>query len=237
MALFSAGFVALGIWQLQRRHWKLDLIARVDNRVHATPIDAPPPAAWPAINAANDEYLHVRTAGHFLNDRSTLVKAVTEYGSGYWLLTPLQTNSGFVVLINRGFVPVEWHAPPASLPTPDITITGLLRISEPKGGFLHDNSPQDNRWYSRDVAAIAAARQLDSARTAPYFIDADAHHSGTAAGTQPAYPVAGLTTVKFRNQHLNYALTWFTLALMPAAFLLITIRHDLRLRKSNPLPE
>ena len=85
-------------------------------------------------------------------------------------------------------------------------MTGLLRLSEPGGGFLRSNDPRADRWYSRDVAAIAARRGLGT--TVPYFIDAD------AADTVRSGPVGGLTVVRFPNNHLAYAITWFILALM-----------------------
>ena len=85
-----AGFFALGTWQLERRAWKLDLIERVDQRVHAPAGDAPGPGQWPRVNRADDEYRHVRASGRFLHDRETLVQATTELGSGYWVLTPLR---------------------------------------------------------------------------------------------------------------------------------------------------
>ncbi len=102
-----AGFVALGTWQVQRRAWKLDLIERVDQRVHAPAVAAPGPERWTQVNAASDEYRHVSVTGSFLHDRETLVQAVTELGSGYWVLTPLRMADGRTLLVNRGFVPPE----------------------------------------------------------------------------------------------------------------------------------
>jgi surfeit locus 1 family protein len=216
LVLFGiAGLIALGVWQIERRAWKVALIDRVEQRLSAVPESMPAPASWPAINATDDEYRRVAITGRFLHDRETLVKAVTDQGGGFWVLTPLETADGNVVLVNRGFVPPERRdratrrdgnsAAPAS-------ITGLLRLTEPKGGFLRNNDPAGNRWYSRDVEAIAAARGLP--RVAPFFIDAD------AAPNPGGYPQGGLTVVKFHNNHLVYALTWFGLAILLAgAFL------------------
>ncbi|TPK92503.1 SURF1 family protein [Mesorhizobium sp. B2-4-17] len=207
-------FVGLGIWQLERRVWKLDLIARVDQRIHAPVVDAPGPVSWNGLTAAGSEYSHVRLAGRFLSGANTLVQAVTELGGGYWVLTPMRTDRGFVVLVNRGFVPVERKAEfereSGDGFTAPVVIDGLLRMSEPGGGFLRKNDVADNRWYSRDVAAIATARGLTD--VAPYFVDAGA--SGT-----DGWPRGGLTVVNFRNSHLVYALTWFTLAAMLAVAL------------------
>jgi surfeit locus 1 family protein len=208
------GFIALGTWQVHRRAWKHDLIARVDTRVHVTPVDAPGRGQWPQVSAANDEYRRVKLTGSFLQDKSVRVRASTELGMGSWLLTPLRTRSGDIVIVNRGFVSTTWCAGQATCtpgPAGMTTISGLLRISEPKGAFLQKNDPSGDRWFSRDVAAIAAAKGLGDA--APYFVDADAASSpGRGEGSDG--PVGGLTVIAFPDNHLSYAITWFALALL-----------------------
>lgn len=218
LCLAVAGLTALGIWQLERRAWKLDLIARVDARVHAPPVAAPGPADWPAISVAKDEYLHVRVSGHFLNNRETLVQALTKFGGGYWVLTPLKTDEGFILLVNRGFVPPGRRATTAhGFISAETTVSGLLRMTEPKGRFLRRNDPAHDRWYSRDVAAIAAVRGLSD--VAPYFVDADAQSD------PQGWPRGGLTVISFPNNHLIYALTWFSLALMLAGASIYNMRE------------
>ena len=118
---------------------------------------------WSQVTAANSEYRHVQATGAFLNDSETLVQALTDLGAGFWVLTPLRLGDGTVVLVNRGFVPPEQReraAHGAAEATTAATVTGLLRITEPKGWFLRRNDPAKNHWYSRDVQAIAAARGL-----------------------------------------------------------------------------
>jgi surfeit locus 1 family protein len=206
LLLAIAGFAALGVWQLERLAWKRDLIARVDARLAAAPVAAPGPAAWPALGP-DAAYTRVEAGGRFRHDRETAVRAVTELGSGYWILTPLETPA-FTVLVNRGFVPPD-RRDPASRPegqvAGEVTVSGLLRRTEPGGGFLQRNDPAAGRWYSRDVAAIAAAAGL-APPVAPYFIDAG------PAPNPGGLPRGGLTVVRFRNAHLGYALTWFALA-------------------------
>jgi surfeit locus 1 family protein len=97
-------------------------------------------------------------------------------------------------------------------------ISGLLRVTEPKGGFLRSNEPAADRWYSRDIAAIAGARGLTV--VAPYFIDAAA-----TAGLGP--PVGGLTVVSLPNNHLVYAITWFVLAVMAGSAGIYLVRSEL----------
>lgn len=207
LASISLLFVALGLWQIERRTEKLALIAAVEQRVHAPPIAAPGPLDWPRISFRTDAYRAVRARGVFLYDRETLVQAVTELGPGYWAMTPLRTEAGWTVLVNRGFVPPESRGRAnrrAGEPAGLVTVTGLLRVTEPKGAFLRSNDPMHDRWYSRDIAAIGRARHLGT--LAPYFIDAG------PSPRQGQQPIGGLTVVAFPNNHLQYALTWFALA-------------------------
>jgi surfeit locus 1 family protein len=231
--LAFAGFIALGTWQVERRAWKLDLIERVDQRVHAPAVPAPGPRQWPQISAAGDEYRRVQATGTFLHDRETLVQASTTLGAGHWVITPMRQADGTVVLVNRGFVPPERRDPSSrgtDAPQGVTTVTGLLRITEPGGAFLRHNDPAGDRWYSRDVQAIAAARGLE--RVAPYFIDAQAA-SPAVAGAAQSWPVAGLTVISFPNNHLVYALTWYGLALMVAGAAWYVAREESRLRRSR----
>ena len=225
LAAFS-GFISLGLWQLDRRAWKHELIERIAQRVHAAPVPAPGLAEWPLVRAATHEYRRVVLRGSFDHGRETLVQAVTELGAGSWVLTPLRRDDGSMVLVNRGFVPPHRRDPvqrAAGQPPWPVTVTGLLRTSEPGGGFLRRNAPPLNRWFSRDVEAIAAARGLVAA--APYFVDADAEADASA---DAAAPVGGLTVVAFADNHLAYALTWFALAAGIVAAAATVVRFERR---------
>lgn len=222
LAAFAA-LVSLGVWQVQRLSWKRDLIQRVEQRIHAPAQPAPGPGQWPSLTASQFEYARVRVQGHYLHDRETLVRAVTVIGPGFWVMTPFVTTEGHTVLINRGFVPPtrrDADTRPAGQVEGEVTVTGLLRTSETKGS-LQANDSATGRWYSRDVSAICKLRC--PANFAPYFIDAEA--------LEPAIdtaPVGGLTVVKFSNNHLQYALTWFALAIMLAGWMALVIRHEWR---------
>jgi surfeit locus 1 family protein len=213
-------FVALGLWQVERRAEKLALIDAVEGRLHSAPVAAPDPADWPKIGKG-DAYRPVRARGLFLHDRETLVQAVSGRGPGYWVVTPLRTEAGWTLLVNRGFVAPEDRdrtVRSAGEPAGPVTVAGLMRITEPGGAFLRSNDPARDRWYSRDVAAIARARRLGT--VAPYFVDAYATPGGARQ------PAGGLTIVTFPNNHVQYALTWFALAGLALLGILRVRRRD-----------
>ncbi|HWU63235.1 MAG TPA: SURF1 family protein [Ensifer sp.] len=221
--LFFATFIALGIWQVERLSWKLDLIARVDARVHAPAVSVPDEVSWSAVNAASDEYRHVTASGRFVHDKSALVYASTERGPGFWVLTPLQTEKGAIVYVNRGWVPSDRKDAAGRAegnPEGAVQVTGLLRITEPGGTLLRSNDPADGRWYSRDVEAMGTTAGLS--RVAPFFIDAD------DTPNPGGLPVGGLTIIRFPNSHLSYALTWFAMAALSLVGGAILVRAERR---------
>ncbi|MBY0409192.1 MAG: hypothetical protein K2Q97_03460, partial [Burkholderiaceae bacterium] len=126
-----------------------------------------------------------------------------------------------------------------------VAIDGLLRKSEPGGGFLRRNNPAQQRWYSRDIAAIAQAQSMSLSQVAPFFVDAgipDGRPSTAeiepSRGAQGNWPRSGLTMVRFTNTHIIYAITWFGLALMVVGAGAVVARYEIRLRKafSHPAP-
>ncbi|WP_218239691.1 SURF1 family protein [Comamonas fluminis] len=239
IALFL-GFMTLGTWQVQRRAWKLDLIERVDQRVHTAPTPAPASGQWPQINAASYEYLPVSAQGVWLDKQTVLSKALTEAGAGFWVMTPLQQADGSQILINRGFTPENlrstWLKQVAeSTPsTETVNVIGLMRMSEPGGGFLRKNDAGNGQWFSRDVAAMSQSMGLSHA--APYFIDQGVP-AGNPAYTKDAFGAdvlrPGMTVIKFSNSHLVYALTWYGLAAMVLGAAWLVRRHDKALSKQD----
>ncbi|WP_337267180.1 SURF1 family protein [Oryzifoliimicrobium ureilyticus] len=228
LVFLIASLTGLGVWQVHRLAWKEDLIARVDARVHADPVVAPSRSEWSQIDGEKDEYRKVSATGTFDHSHETLVFASTQLGAGYWVMTPLHVSDGTTILINRGFIPSDKRDAATRLEgnrSGTTTIIGLLRLTEPKGTLLKSNVPNEDRWYSRDIAAIAAKRDLKD--VAPYFIDAD------ATPNPGGYPVGGLTVISFPNNHLVYAITWFAMAIMCAGMLIYLTHHHL-IRRHEP---
>ncbi|NND92527.1 MAG: SURF1 family protein [Granulosicoccus sp.] len=167
-------FSTLGIWQLQRLVWKRELMATVDTRLQAEVVPIPVPADWAQLDVENLVYQRVHLAGTFDHSAEVQSLAVSELGSGYWVMTPMQLDGGGTVMVNRGFVPQSMREPTKRQVLPPrgkVVVTGLLRQSEPEGGFLRDNDPDAGRWYSRDIAAMAQAQRIPGP-VAPFFVDA-----------------------------------------------------------------
>ncbi|WP_341987536.1 SURF1 family protein [Azorhizobium sp. AG788] len=213
LLLAFAALVGLGSWQMERRAWKLDLIQQVEARADAPARALPPSGQWPALTRASDEYAHVRVTGTFDHSKEALVYTVLSEpngplrGPGFTVITPLMLPDGASVLINRGFVPTDKRDPAARQEgqvAGEVTVTGLLRFAEEASSFVPDNDAARNAWYRRDPAAIAAARGLS--RAAPFMIDAD------ATPNPGGLPQGGETRLLFPNRHLEYALTWYGLA-------------------------
>lgn len=210
--------IALGTWQLQRRAWKQDLIDRIEARAFGAAATLPPESEWPAWSPQAQEYRRVRATGRFLYEHEIPVHGLMSGAQrgqpvqGYYLLTPLRLADGATVVVNRGFVPTELRDPvrrPDADPPGEVTVTGLMRASETRGRFVPENDPRRNVWFVRNVDDIARAKGLS--RVAPFVVDAE-------AGSNPgAWPKGGQTRLAIPNDHLQYALTWFGLALTLAA--------------------
>ena len=247
IALFF-GFVTLGTWQVQRRAWKLDLMERVETRLHQPPISVSQLLGSEPADRIGEQHAYqpVFAEGLWLADKTIFSQALTELGAGFWAITPLQTANGQIVLVNRGFVP-EGQRANAEAPSPGPTrVEGLLRASESGRGFLRENDAANNKWYSRDVNAIGKA--LGLANVAPFFIDqgipSNAHVNANAnantdggpgtAALQGPWPRSGMTVVKFHNSHTVYILTWYGLALMVLGAAWLVVRHE---RKKAQAPD
>jgi len=206
--------VGLGLWQLERLAWKTDLIARIDARAHGAPGGIVPESGWSAWDAQADEFRKVRLTGLFEHDKEALVHGLfAGEGTGtpilgFFVFTPLRLPDGARVLVNRGFIPADLRDPaarPQSPPGGEATITGLVRAPEPRTLFTPADVPAERRFFVKDPAIIATAEALD--RTAPFYVEAD------ATPNPGGWPKGSGTRLEIPNNHLQYALTWFALAL------------------------
>jgi len=198
--------LALGIWQVQRLHWKEGLIARRDAAVAAAPIAPPQTLA----EARTQEFRHVVAEGAFENDRELSLAASSDSGeSGYQVLTPLRMTDGRTMFVDRGFIPLELKDKAgrvAGEPAGIVHVAGLLRVppAQKPSFFLPDNRPDLNLWFWVDLPAMA--RQDVIADFVPFYIDAD------KTPNPGGWPKGGVTRLDLPNDHLQYAITWFSLA-------------------------
>uniref|UniRef100_A0A9L0TNZ5 SURF1-like protein n=1 Tax=Equus caballus TaxID=9796 RepID=A0A9L0TNZ5_HORSE len=206
----------LGTWQVQRRKWKLKLIAELESRVMAEPIPLP---ADP-MELKNLEYRPVKVRGHFDHSKElymmprTMVdpaREAREAGrlssspeSGAYVVTPFHcTDLGITILVNRGFVPRKKVNPETRQKGQiegEVDLVGMVRLTETRKPFVPENNPERNHWHYRDLEAMARLTGTD-----PIFIDADFQ------STVPGGPVGGQTRVTLRNEHMQYIITWYGL--------------------------
>jgi surfeit locus 1 family protein len=212
MLVGLALLIALGTWQMQRKQWKEGLIARIAERVTAGPIDlAQAEDIW--RRTGDIEYLHVTAHGRFQHDKERYLFAPTqEGGPGWHVYTPLEVAQGRILWVNRGWVPDAAKAAPAhsqgQLPG-EVEIRGLLRMPEKPGAFTPANDVARNQWFWRDVAGMtASAFAGGSVEALPFELDADALPEPPGG-----LPRGGVTRIELPNRHLEYAITWYGLAL------------------------
>jgi surfeit locus 1 family protein len=198
--------LALGSWQVERLFWKEGLIAQRQAAVAAPPAPMPRSLA----EARGIEFHRVIDEGVFLHDKEIFLGASSEGGGqGYQVLTPLLEPSGRIVFVNRGFIPGELKDPTkraAGQVPGTVRVLGLLRLPPDgrPGWFVPDNRPDLNYWFWVNIPAMSAAVDLD--RVAPFYIDAD------ATPNPGGWPKGGVTRLTLPNNHLQYAITWFSLA-------------------------
>lgn len=188
--------ITLGNWQVRRLYWKLDLIEQVEARAYGTPVSVPETDDVP-------EYLRVQASGSYRHDLSLRIKAVTELGPGYWVMTPL-VGGDHTLWVNRGFVPTGVSEATIRQPEGLQQVVGLMRLTRPEGTLLEKNDPEAGRWFSPDIPVMNATQ--DIAARSSFYIDAE------RAAPIGDWPQGGLTKLDFKNDHLSYALTWYAMA-------------------------
>lgn len=203
MLVAVAVLLGLGTWQLQRLQWKTGLLALIEARLSAEPAALPArirdPESW--------EYRRVEVTGTFRHDLEMPLAARTLEGRlGYHVVTPLERPDASTVLVNRGWVPVDRLDPAtraAGQPAGTVSVQGIARVPRPQAWMEPDNEPSANTWFRIDAQAMAAHI---GEPVAPVVVEAgEAENPG-------GLPVGGVTRVAIPNNHLQYVVTWYSLA-------------------------
>jgi surfeit locus 1 family protein len=209
--------LALSVWQLHRHEWKAGMIAEREAGMNAPPIVLPARIPDPEQMS----FRHVRVTGTFRHDRELFVAAVSRRGNdGYQIVTPLVRRDGPPVLVNRGWVPKDRKEPGTRAEgqvAGEVTIDGIARLRQVRTGWLSgmipDNQPDRNLWFTMDPPAMASAAGLGE--VAPIYVEAG------SAPNPGIYPLGGQTRVSLPNDHLQYAATWFLLAIALAVIYVV----------------
>jgi len=221
--------IALGVWQLQRRVEKHGLIAALTERLSAAPVTLPPPAQWSELSPDKDEFRRVTVTAAF---RDAPEAKVFTSGSalrpdvktlGAFVFAPAVVSEGAAIVIDRGFVPDGASA--ADPPRAPATLTGYLRFPE-KPGWITPAPDRNKRvWYARDH--LDMAKELSWGPVAPFYIDLE-------SPTPPSgLPKPGSLEVHLRDEHLQYAITWFGLAFAVAIAFAIWLRGRSRVESAT----
>ena len=206
-----AVLVGLGTWQgFYRLPWKQAMIARVEANLARPPVPLDQVAAMRA--AGRDiEYQPTSATGRFLHQHERYYLATHGGRTGRFVYTPLERADGSIVWVNRGFVPQERIDPATRADgqvAGTVTVTGLARAAPdgPPNSFTPDNDVAGNIYHWKSLPQMTQAAGLDASKVVPFFVDA-------GVGERGVLPVGGVTLVTFPDNHLQYAVTWYGLAL------------------------
>ena len=227
--------VGLGLWQIHRLHWKRQVIATLQSRLSAPPVTLCTVArriSGNRIDAERTDWLRVRASGRFVGDRSLYLYATLDGVAGWHMVSAFKAEGGCGVLVDRGFIPDRLRRTKKDIVRPapaPLALTGHIRThSRGQGAFTPDNEPHANRWYWWDIPAMAAEFDLGRDSLATAFVVV-AEPSGANATDRPQWPRALNPMPDLPNHHLQYALTWFALALcllgVYAAFIVKRLRE------------
>jgi cytochrome oxidase assembly protein ShyY1 len=218
-------FIGLGSWQLHRKAWKETLIDTLEQRLSATAVAGPPRERWDGLDPQEHEFRRVKFLAAFPPGEHALVYAGASAlrsdvsGPGYWVFAPARSATGAVIVVNRGFVPegrqdVATRAVGES--SGSIELIGVMRWPERRAWFAPQDSPGHNLWFVRDHLAIARAKGWGE--VAPFYIELESPR------LSEGLPSPGPLRVNLRNEHLQYAITWYGLAAVFAVMFILWLR-------------
>jgi surfeit locus 1 family protein len=241
--LLLPALIGLGDWQWHRKAWKEALISRIESRRAATPLSYPAVLSE-YVKSGDVEYMHMRVTGTFDYSRERHLYDPTTEAQGWDVYTLLVTEGGLPpIFINRGWVPDTLKDPSkraeAQVSGP-VTVTGLVRLPPSKTWFSLDNDYAGNRWYWRDLTGMQwgpqgppSALQFNAEKGqayAPFSLDVDASPANPGG-----WPRGGTTEINLPNNHLQYVVTWYGLALTLVGVFAVFARQRLAAVKDEGL--
>ena len=192
----TACLLYLGKWQIDRLYWKLDVLKKIDQKIAAAPVPLP---AEPSESV--HKYLSVEISGQFLQESIRVLASKKRYGAGYRIIHVFRTN-GRRLLVDLGFVGLETDYDVDLIN--DISIVGNLHWPDEVDNFTPEPDLENNIWFARNVERVAYALQ-----TEPILIIL----KDSTLKDQNIKPMP-IDTTHIPNDHLQYAITWFSLAII-----------------------
>lgn len=190
-----AVLVSLGVWQVQRLSWKESVLAEIDARVTADPVAVPLNA-----NVEDHQFLPVRASGKISGDPIRVLASQKIFGAGHRLISAFETN-GRIVMLDRGFAALQAKVPCCEA---DLTVVGNLHWPDEVDSYTPEPDPVANLWFARDVTAMAKSLNTEPVLIVARQIDP----------IQPGIAPLPVDTSNIPNDHLEYAITWFSLAVI-----------------------
>ncbi len=191
----AAILIGLGTWQLQRLDWKQGVLADIDSRISSAPVPVP---ATPDPEA--DKYLPVQATGTVLAGEAHVLVSIKDVGPGYRIIAPFELSDGRTILLDRGFV--RDSAKDTARTTGPLSVTGNLHWPNEVDSYTPAPDLAGNTWFARDVPALAQALGTD-----PVLLIAR-----TTSEPAPTVTPLPVDSAGIPNDHLQYAITWFSLA-------------------------
>ena len=189
--------MSLGLWQMQRLQEKNRVIALIDARMNDAPVQLEE-----GLSAVDSDYLPVAVRGRFTGEELHVLAGIKKIGPSYRIISAFETDAGRRILVDRGYVPTEMKD--ALRPPVPVALTGILHTPQEVDSFTPAPDIENNIWFARDVPEMAQAL-----RTEPTFVIL----SGTSETNPPVTPLP-VDTAAIPNDHLGYAITWFSLAIV-----------------------
>lgn len=229
---------ALGAWQLSRMEQKQSFIARLEQQAAGTPAAMPAADSWKALDPTAIDLTRVAVSGRWIGEQFVTVRttlAAGERGSrqlsgfGRWVFQGFRTEDGGTILVNRGFVP-ESRLSQIAPAQGEARLNGFLRAPEDRNSFTPDDIPARLEFYTRDPAGIAQALGL---QPASFYVEAERVGDALAV---PAGVDARELIGRIPDNHLQYAMTWFGLALTLLGVFIAYAVSRRRVSNSAPLP-
>ncbi|TIA88919.1 hypothetical protein E3P99_02334 [Wallemia hederae] len=225
----------LGVWQVRRLDWKLNLIAELDDKLGQDPL--PLPRQIDTSVLPEFEYRKVLATGQLIPHAVAIGPRTLDGEVGVHVVQPLVRKDGQAVLVNRGFVANDkLDAFIASLKKPQSAdIVGMLRMSQKRNTFTPDNKPAENVWLWVDVPAIANHLSSLSGVSIQNVLIDEIYDGLNGVKLSQGTPIGRPSKIELRNQHAVYAFTWFSLSLFTSALLyrLAKRTQGLRLMKNK----